>query len=94
MNSVLPSKPTTSTRPSSRARSSSVIRSRMPARISSFTWARTVDAIASMVEYRGISSPASTSFSSAMLIRSAGLFFDAASIRIVPSASARAAGPS
>ncbi|MFF3404206.1 hypothetical protein ACFYW6_37770 [Streptomyces sp. NPDC002659] len=94
MNSVLPSRPTKSTRPSSRTRSSSVIRSRMLARISAFTRARTVEAIASRVENRGISSPASTSFSSAMLIRSAGLFFDAASIRIVPSASMRAAGPS
>jgi hypothetical protein len=50
--------------------------------------------MASSVEKRGISSPASTSFSSAMLIRSAGLFFDAASVRIVSPASLRAAGPS
>ncbi|MFG2919784.1 hypothetical protein ACGF0D_43855 [Kitasatospora sp. NPDC048298] len=43
------------------------------------------------MENRGISKLASTSFSSAMLIRSTGLFFDAAATRIVSSARARAA---
>ncbi|MCX5096317.1 hypothetical protein OOK36_47730 [Streptomyces sp. NBC_00365] len=54
----------------------------IPPQISAFTSLRRVEAIASKVENAGSSSPASTTFSSAMLIRSAGRFFDAASLRI------------
>ncbi|MFB6713554.1 MULTISPECIES: hypothetical protein [unclassified Streptomyces] len=62
----------------------------MPAQIEAFASLRTVEAIASKVENAGSSSPASTTFSSAMLIRSAGRFFAAASFRIDASATLRA----
>ena len=70
------------------------MRSQMPAQIPVFTSARTVEAMWSRVENAASSSPASTSFSSATLIRSAGLFFDSASTRIVSRASSRARLPS
>ncbi|MFE1206182.1 hypothetical protein ACFW5V_31335 [Streptomyces sp. NPDC058762] len=58
----------------------------MPVQIDAFTPLRTVEAIASRVENASSSSPAPTTFSSAMLIRSTGRFFAAASFRIDPSA--------
>ncbi|MFF3822125.1 hypothetical protein ACFYYD_37130 [Streptomyces bluensis] len=62
----------------------------MPAQIEAFTSVRTFAASASNVVKPGSSSPASTTFSSAMLIRSAGRFFDTASLRITASAIFRA----
>ncbi len=62
----------------------------MPAQIEAFTSARIFEAILSNVENPGSSSPASTTFSSAMLIRSAGRFFAAASLQIDCSAIRRA----
>lgn len=62
----------------------------MPVQIDVLTSLRTVEAIASRVENAGSSSPAPTTFSSAMLIRSAGRFFAAASLRIDASAIRRA----
>ncbi|MFD7315840.1 hypothetical protein [Streptomyces sp. NPDC059883] len=50
--------------------------------IAVFTSRRIFEAITSKVENAGSSSPDSTTFSSAMLIRSAGRFFAAASFRI------------
>lgn len=58
------------------------MRSWMPVQIEAFTSVRIFEAILSKVENPGSSSPASTTFSSAMLIRSAGRFFAAASLRI------------
>nr|WP_246618164.1 hypothetical protein [Streptomyces javensis] len=62
----------------------------MPRQIEAFTSVRTVEVIKSKVENAGSSSPAATTFSSAILIRSAGRFFDAASLRIAASAICRA----
>lgn len=58
------------------------MRSWIPAQIEAFTSVRIFEAILSKVENPGSSSPASTTFSSAMLMRSAGRFFAAASLRI------------
>ncbi|OKI41764.1 hypothetical protein A6A28_24550 [Streptomyces sp. CB03578] len=63
-----------------------LIRSWMPSRIDAFTSVRIFEAILSNVENPSSSSPASTTFSSAMLISSAGRFFAAASFRIDRSA--------
>ncbi len=62
----------------------------MPQQIEVFTSVRIVEVIVSKVENAGSSSPATTTFSSAILIRSAGRFFDAASLRIAASAIRRA----
>ncbi|WP_431961801.1 hypothetical protein [Actinacidiphila sp. bgisy160] len=87
---VVPSASRSSSRRSSPARWTAPIRSWMPAQIEAFTSPRTFEAITSKVENAGSSSPASTTFSSAMLIRSAGRFFAAASLRIDCSAILRA----
>lgn len=62
----------------------------MPMQIEAFTSVRTFAASASSVVKPGSSSPASTTFSNAMLIRSAGRFFETASLRITTSAIFRA----
>ena len=72
LSCVVPSASRSSSSRSSPARSTALIRSWMPVQIDAFTSLRTVEAIASRVENAGRSSPAPTTFSSAMLIRSAG----------------------
>jgi hypothetical protein len=58
----------------------------MPMQIVAFTSVRTLAASACSVVKPGSSRPASTAFSSTRLIRSAGRFFTAASLRITASA--------
>ena len=76
--------------PCSRCTARGPIRSTICVKIPALTSARIVVASSSKVENAGNSSEASTSRSSATLIRSGGWFFTSAAARISPAASARA----
>jgi hypothetical protein len=90
LNIDLPPGPAVVSSPCARCRPSGPIRDTMPAKIPALTSARMEAAISSSVENAGSSSEASTSRSSATLIRSGGWFFTSAASQIAAAATALA----